>query len=80
MPETYDDPTQITVQLNVGIPWQIRKDLTEIAKDKKLSLSAMCRDAIERKYRAELHEKKMERKRGEVKLSDEQAQDQGGQG
>lgn len=80
MPETHTDPTQITVQLNVGIPWQTRKDLTEIARDKKLSLSAMCRDAIERKYRAELHEKKMERKRGEVKLDGEQKENQGGQG
>lgn len=40
------DPTQLPVQMNIKIPWQLREDMTEIAKRRNVSLAQLARDAL----------------------------------
>lgn len=40
------DPTQLPVQMNVKIPWQLREDMTLIARRNNVSLAQLTRDAL----------------------------------
>lgn len=40
------DPTQLPVQLNVKIPWQLREDMALIAKRRHISMAQLSREAL----------------------------------
>jgi len=40
------DPTQLPVQLNIKIPWQIREDMVTIAREKSIPFAKLARDAL----------------------------------
>lgn len=46
MKERQTDPTQVSVQLNISVPWQFREDLVEIASQRGTSLAELVREAI----------------------------------
>jgi hypothetical protein len=48
------NPTQLPVQMNITIPWQMREDLTMIARDRHVSLAEMTREALYSDCRDEL--------------------------
>lgn len=50
------DPTQLPVQMNIKIPWQLREDMTQIAKRRKVSLAQLTRDALMAGLRHDLTE------------------------
>lgn len=50
------DPTQLPVQMNIKIPWQLREDMTVIAKRHKVSLAQLTREALVRGLSRDLTE------------------------
>ena len=40
------DPTQVPVQLNFKVPWQVREDMVVIAERKKISFAKLAREAL----------------------------------
>ena len=56
MKERQTDPTQISVQLNISVPWQLREDLIDIADKRGMSLAELVRGAISTGLMSELTE------------------------
>lgn len=65
MRERQKDPTQLPVQLNVTVPWQLREDLYVIADRKRTSMTKLVKDAIVKGLRSELSELMVEKTRNE---------------
>lgn len=40
------DPTQVLVQLNFKVPWQVREDMVVIAERKNISFAKLAREAL----------------------------------
>ena len=40
------DPTQVLVQLNFKVPWQVREDMVTIAERKNMSFAKLAREAL----------------------------------
>jgi hypothetical protein len=40
------DPTQVLVQLNFKVPWQVREDMVVLANRKNMSFAKLAREAL----------------------------------
>jgi hypothetical protein len=40
------DPTQVLVQLNFKVPWQVREDMVVLAERKNMSFAKLAREAL----------------------------------
>lgn len=57
------NPTQLPVQMNIKVPWQLREDIIEIARRRSVSLSKLTRDALVKGMSHDLAELGRERTR-----------------
>lgn len=49
-PHISDDPQDISVQLNVKVPWHYREQLVRMAREQKVSLNRFVVNALVRSY------------------------------
>jgi hypothetical protein len=45
-----NDPDKIAVQLNIKVPFDFREMLTDQAEQRRMSLAALVREALDEKY------------------------------
>jgi hypothetical protein len=57
------DPTQVLVQLNFKVPWQVREDMVVIAERKNMSFAGLAREALMKGLRDDLTQLGRERTR-----------------
>ena len=60
------DPDKVTVQLNIPITWQLKRDIMSIAENERQSVASLVRACLEANLQDELQELKRERERAAV--------------